>query len=153
MINETANVKWLGGLKLGKGEISTQSGALTKIPYSYDTRFENEPGTNPEELMAAAHAACYSMFLAGELQKHRFTADSIDVEAKVKIEKTLRDWKISRIYLRVEAAVLGCDPEMFEMIANTAKINCPVSQVLRADIILDARLINISTEILEHRPI
>lgn len=152
MINQSATVKWQGGLRLGKGEISTESGALKKVPYTFGGRFEHEPGTNPEELIAAAHAACYSMFLAGELQKINFVADSIKVEARAKLENTPNDWTITRVYLNVEAMVLGCDAGTFETLANRAKINCPVSRVLRADIILEARLIGLSTEIFEHGP-
>lgn len=154
MINLTATVKWFGGLRLGKGEISTESGVLKKVPYTFGTRFEHEPGTNPEELIASAHAACYSMSLASELQKINFVADSIKVTAKVTLENTLKsDWKITRVYLNAEAVVLGCDPETFETIANTAKLNCPVSQLLKADIILVARLISLPNEVFEHGPI
>ncbi len=152
MINQSASVKWEGGLRLGKGEISTESGALKKVPYTFGGRFEHDPGTNPEELIAAALAACYAMFLAGELQKINFVADSIKVEARAKLENTIHDWKITRVYLNVEAVVLGCDAETFEILANRAKLNCPVSQVLRADIVLETRLIELPMEVFEHGP-
>lgn len=153
MINLSATVKWQGGLRLGKGEISTESGALKKVPYTFGGRFEHDPGTNPEELIAAAHAACYTMFLAGELQKINFVADSIKVEARAKLENTANDWTITRIYLNVEAIVLGLNTETFEILANRAKLNCPVSRVLRADIILEARLIGLPSEVFEHGPV
>ncbi len=153
MINQTATVKWLGGLRLGKGEVSTESGALKKVPFTFGGRFEQDPGTSPEELLAAAHASCYSMHLVGELQKINFVADSIKVEARVKLENMEKDWKITRIYLDVEAVVLGCNPETFETLANRAKLNCPVSQVLRADIILESRLIELPGEVFEHGPV
>ena len=153
MINQSATVKWEGGLRLGKGEISTESGALKKVPYTFGGRFEHDPGTNPEELIAAAHAACYSMFLAGELQKINFVADSIKVEARAKLENISNDWTITRIYLNVEAIVLGLNAETFETLANRAKLNCPISRVLRADIILEARLIGLPSEVFEHGPV
>ncbi len=152
MINQSATVKWQGGLRLGKGEISTESGALKKVPYTFGGRFEHDPGTSPEELTAAALAACYSMFLAGELQKINFVADSIKVEARAKLENISNEWTITRFYLNVEAIVLGCDAETFEKLANRAKLNCPVSRVLRADIILEARLISLPMEVFEHGP-
>lgn len=92
------------------------------------------------------------MYLAGELQKINFIADSIKVEARAKLENTANDWTITRVYLNVVAMVLGCDAGTFETLANRAKLNCPVSRVLRADIILEARLIGLSTEIFEHGP-
>ena len=148
MINQTATAKWFGSLKDGKGEISTESGALNKVPYTFGTRFGSTPGTNPEELIAAAHAACFSMALSVELQKINFIADSIKVQAYATLENTAKDgWKITRINLDTEAVALGCSQEQFEAAANTAKINCPVSQALKTDIVLSARLITLPMEV------
>lgn len=148
MINQTATVKWLGGLKDGKGEISTESGALNKVPYSFGTRFGSTPGTNPEELIAAAHAACFSMALSGELQKINFTADSIKVQAIATLENTPQTgWKITQINLDVEAVVLGCSQEQLDEAANAAKINCPVSQALKTNIVMSVRLITLPMEV------
>lgn len=147
MINQTATVKWLGSLKEGKGEISTESGALNKVPYTFGTRFGATSGTNPEELIAAAHAACFSMALSGELQKINFIADSIKTQAHATLENTSQEgWKITQINLDVEGVVLGCTQEQFELAAKTAKINCPVSKALKTDIVLSARLITLPME-------
>lgn len=154
VIHQTATVKWLGSLKLGKGEITTQSGALAKVPFTFGTRFEGQKsGTNPEELIASAHAACFSLALTDELQKMLFIADSIKVQAQVALENTPKDgWKITNIHLDVEAVVLGCLPEVFEAAANKAKLNCPVSQLLRAPITMNAKLTTLPGEMFEHGP-
>lgn len=142
MKSRTATVRWNGNLKEGGGQISTESGVLRDIPYSFHTRFENETGTNPEELIAAAHAACFSMALSGELQKQRLVADAIEVTATVKLEKpTPESWKITQVHLKVEAVVPGCSDAQFDRAAQNTKVNCPVSQVLNAEISMEAKLI------------
>lgn len=154
MKNRTATVKWQGGLNTGKGEISTESGALKKIPYTFNTRFGDEIGTNPEELIAAAHAACYSMALAVELRQINFIPDFIKVQAQVSFENIPKEgWKITNIHLDAEAVVLGCLPEIFDTAAEAAKLKCPVSELLKADITLDARLITLPGEVFEYGPV
>lgn len=147
MIKRTATVNWYGNLKDGKGQISTESGALNKIPYQYVNRFENEKGANPEELIAAAHAACFSMALSNELQKINLIADSIKVQATVGLNKTLHsDWEISQVHLLAEGIVLGCSQQQFADAAEMAKLGCPVSRLLRADITLEAKLQDLPIE-------
>jgi len=146
----TASVKWHGSFTEGRGEISTESGALNKSLYSSGARFEQERGTNPEELIAAAHAACYSMSLAVELRQMSFIADFIKVVAQVKLESlSNQGWKITHIHLNAEAAIPGCAPATFEKAANAAKINCLVSQLLNVNITLAARLITLNSELFE----
>ncbi|MNJ98489.1 Peroxiredoxin OsmC [compost metagenome] len=132
-----ASARWKGNLKQGRGEISTQSGVLKSSPYSFGTRFEESPGTNPEELIAAAHAGCFSMALAGELNKQGFTPDVLDVSAEVSIDKKGEGFEISTSHLKLKAQVPGIDQNAFRTIAEGAKANCPVSKVLRAEISLD----------------
>lgn len=147
MKTRTATAKWQGSLKEGKGEISTESAVLKKTPYSFKMRFEDAPGTNPEELIAAALASCYAMSLSGELQKINYVADSIKVQAHVMADKSLQNrWEILQIHLDVEAVVLGCLPQQFETAANMAKTNCPVAQLLKVDISLEARLLTLPIE-------
>lgn len=143
MKNRTAHVKWNGSLKEGGGRISTESGAITDLPYSFSTRFEDEAGTNPEELIAAAHSACFSMAVSAELNKQNLVADEIDVTAHVKIEKPSEDgWKVTHVNLVAQAIVPNCTQSQFLKAAETAKVNCPVSQLLNAAITLEAKLIS-----------
>ncbi|MGE3974833.1 MAG: OsmC family protein [Bdellovibrionales bacterium] len=135
-----AVVEWRGNLKEGKGKISTESGALSEIPYSFGMRFENEKGTNPEELIAAAHAGCFSMALAGALEKDRFPAKSLKVEAQVSLAKSGDAWSIPNIHLSVDAEVPMISEEQFQQIADKTKETCPVSKVLNAKITLETRL-------------
>lgn len=134
------SARWNGGLKDGKGTISTASGALSDTQYSFGTRFENGAGTNPEELIAGAHAGCFSMALSGQLGNAGLTAERIDTTATVSLEKTDAGFTITAIHLDVVARVPGADPKAFETAANNAKTGCPVSRLLNATITMDARL-------------
>lgn len=134
------SARWNGGLKDGKGTISTASGVLSDTQYSFGTRFENGAGTNPEELIAGAHAGCFSMALSGQLGNAGLTAERIDTTATVSLEKTDAGFTITAIHLDVVARVPGADPKAFETAANNAKTGCPVSRLLNAAITMDARL-------------
>ncbi len=131
---------WMGGLRDGRGTVSTASGVLSENQYSFSTRFENGKGTNPEELIAAAHAGCFSMALSGQLEEAGFTAESIRTTATVTLEKTDAGFRITKVHLDVTAKIPGADQEAFETAANNAKIGCPVSQLLNAEITMDAAL-------------
>ena len=131
---------WQGGLKDGKGSISTDSGVLSKTQYSFGTRFENGVGTNPEELVAAAHAGCFTMALSGQLGNAGMTAQSIDTIATVTFEKLDAGWTITEVHLDVKAKIPGADRAKFETAANNAKTGCPISRVLNAKITMDAKL-------------
>ncbi len=139
-MNKFASAHWEGDIKKGKGTISTQSGALKEQPYGFNTRFEDEPGTNPEELIGAAHAGCFSMAFSLELGNAGYTADSIDTKAKVTLDKDGDGFSITKIHLDMNATIPGIDDAEFQKIANGAKEGCPVSKVLNADITLDAKL-------------
>ena len=135
-----ASAHWQGGLKDGKGTVSTESGVLEKQQYSFGTRFENGKGTNPEELIGPAHAGCFSMALSMVLGESDMTADSIDTKATVSLDETDSGFEISAIHLDLVAKIPGADKAEFEKAANAAKENCPVSQVLNAKVTLDAKL-------------
>ena len=135
-----ASAVWTGGLKDGNGKISTDSGVLSDTQYSFSTRFEDGIGTNPEELIAAAHAGCFSMALSGQLGQAGLTADSIKTTATVRLEKTDTGFAITSVHLEVRAKVPGADQQAFETAANNAKAGCPVSKVLKAEITMDASL-------------
>lgn len=135
-----ANVVWKGDGRSGAGAMTTQSGVLSESPYGFKTRFENEPGTNPEELIAAAHAGCFSMALAFGLQAAGFTADEIRTEAAVTLDPDGDGFKISRSALTLRARIPGIDEAKFLELAREAEKNCPVSKVLNAEITLDAQL-------------
>src|SRR6202030_1812786 len=121
-----ASAHWEGGLKDGKGTVSTQSGVLAKTQYSFSTRFENGVGTNPEELIAAAHAGCFSMALSGQLGEAGMTAKSIETEATLTMEKTDAGFTVTEIVLDVTADIPGADPEKFKTAAENAKKGCPI---------------------------
>jgi osmotically inducible protein OsmC len=135
-----ASAVWNGGLKDGKGTISTDSGVLSETQYSFSTRFEDGKGTNPEELIAAAHAGCFSMALSGQLGQAGLTAESINTTATVRLEKTDSGFAITSVHLEVKAKVPGADQQAFETAANNAKAGCPVSKVLNAEITMEATL-------------
>ncbi|MGA9997036.1 MAG: OsmC family protein [Pyrinomonadaceae bacterium] len=135
-----ASAVWEGGLKDGKGTISTESGVLSETQYSFSTRFEDGKGTNPEELIAAAHAGCFSMALSGQLGQAGLTAESIRTTANVRLEKTDAGFAITSVHLEVKARVPGADQQAFETAANNAKAGCPVSKVLNAEITMEASL-------------
>lgn len=133
---------WTGGLKDGKGTVSTPSGVLRGTQYSFSTRFENGVGTNPEELIAAAHAGCFSMALSGQLGNAGMTAESIDTTATVTLEKTDAGFTITSSHLDVTVKIPGADQGKFDAAAKAAEQGCPVSRVLNARISMDAKLIS-----------
>jgi osmotically inducible protein OsmC len=135
-----ASAVWNGGLKDGRGTISTESKVLSETQYSFSTRFEDGIGTNPEELIAAAHAGCFSMALSGQLGKAGLTAESIHTTATVRLEKVGEAFAITSVHLDVTARVPDADQQAFETAANNAKAGCPVSKVLNAEITMEARL-------------
>jgi lipoyl-dependent peroxiredoxin len=140
-ITRTANAHWQGTGKEGKGTLTTQSGTLATTPYGFNTRFGDTKGTNPEELLAASHAGCFSMALAFALTAAGFTPESIATTARVTLEPDGPGFKISRSALTLEAKVPGIDRAQFEKIAQGAKAGCPISKVLNADITLDWTLV------------
>jgi osmotically inducible protein OsmC len=139
-MQRAATAVWNGTLKEGNGTISTASGVLSATPYSFATRFENAQGTNPEELIAAAHAGCFTMALAAQLSTMNFTPESLRTKATVSLEKLEAGWTISKIHLEVAARVPGISSSAFEAAAASAKANCPVSRVLKAEITMTASL-------------
>ena len=136
----TASAVWNGGLKDGKGTVSTETNTLAKANYNFAQRFENAPGTNPEELIAAAHASCYSMALAATLGGAGFSPTSVETKASLTLEKLDLGFTITRIHLDVVAKVPNATPEQFLAAAEDAKRNCPVSRVLNTTITLEAKL-------------
>jgi osmotically inducible protein OsmC len=135
-----ASAVWKGGLKDGKGAVSTSSGVLSGTPYSFVTRFENTPGTNPEELIAAAHAGCFSMALSAQLGNANLTPSSIDTTATLSLEKLEAGWTITAVHLDVVGRVPGANAAAFQKAAEDAKAGCPVSKVLNAKITMNAKL-------------
>lgn len=136
-----ASAVWNGDLKNGKGMVSSGSGVLRDTPYSFRTRFENEPGTNPEELVAAAHAGCFSMALSGELGDAGLKPESIQTQATLTLDLSGQP-TITRIHLDVTARVPGADKAAFDKAAQAAKEGCPISRLLKAEITMDARLVS-----------
>ncbi|MDX1953180.1 MAG: OsmC family protein [Verrucomicrobiota bacterium] len=141
-MKRSATAVWDGEFKGGKGNISTESGVLKQSQYSFGTRFETGIGTNPEELIAAAHAGCFSMALAAFLGKAGFAPKQLQTKASVTIEQMNGSWTITTIDLDLQAQIPGIDQAKFEEIAADAKANCPVSRVLNAEIRLTSRLIS-----------
>jgi osmotically inducible protein OsmC len=140
-MKRNATAIWSGNLKSGKGSLSSDSGVLKDTPYSFGTRFGDIPGTNPEELIAAAHAGCFTMALSAALQGAGFTADHLQTVAELKLENlAATSWTITAIHLTTAAKIPGITAEKFAEIAAGAKANCPVSRVLKAEITLDAKL-------------
>lgn len=135
-----ASAIWQGGLKDGKGAISTDSGVLSKTQYSFSTRFENGIGTNPEELIAAAHAACFAMASSGELGKAGITPQSLEVTATITMDKTDAGFTITESHLDLNAKIPGADEAAFNTAVNAAKAGCPISRLLNTKITLEARL-------------
>jgi osmotically inducible protein OsmC len=140
-MQRTASAHWSGGLKDGKGTVSTQSGFLNQTQYSFSTRFENGAGTNPEELIAAAHAGCFSMALSAQLGNAGMTAQSIDTKATLTLDKTEAGFTITSVHLDVKVKIPGADQAKFDEAAQNAKKGCPVSRVLNASITMDAQLV------------
>jgi len=139
-MKRTGSAVWQGGIRDGRGTVSTESGVLDGAQYSFSTRFEDGTGTNPEELLAAAHAGCFSMALSKQLNDAGLTADSINTTASVRLEKTDAGFSITKVHLDVTARVPGADAAAFETAAGNAKAGCPVSRLFNAEITLDAKL-------------
>ena len=135
-----ASARWQGGLKDGKGTISTASGVLSNTQYSFSTRFEEGIGTNPEELIAAAHAGCFTMALSGQLGNAGLTAENINTTATVTMEKLEAGWTVTEVHLDVSAKIPGADEQAFQTAANNAKAGCPISRLLNAKITMEAKL-------------
>jgi lipoyl-dependent peroxiredoxin len=140
VIRKKGSAVWKGGLKDGKGTISTESGVLSNAQYGFNTRFENGPGTNPEELIGAAHAGCFSMALSAQLDEAGLKAESISTTATVSLEKGEGGFSITAVHLDLSAKIPGANREAFEKAANKAKAGCPVSKLFNAKITLDAKL-------------
>ena len=135
-----ARAVWRGTGRAGKGDLTTASGALSKTPYSFKTRFESEKGTNPEELIAAAHAGCFTMALAFQLQKAGYTPTELDTEAAVSLDPEGEGFRITRSALTLRAQVPNLSEAVFAQLAKEAELNCPVSKLLKAEITLEAKL-------------
>jgi osmotically inducible protein OsmC len=135
-----ASALWKGGIKDGGGTISTETGVLKNAPYGFKSRFENGPGTNPEELLGAAHAGCFSMALSLMLGEAGMTPEKIETQAAVTLEKVAEGFAITASHLEVSVKIPGADPAKFQEIANKAKAGCPVSKVLNAKITMNAKL-------------
>lgn len=140
-INRSGSVVWTGGLKDGKGAITTQSGALSEYPYGFSSRFEGLAGSNPEELIAAAHAACFTMALSLILGEAGFKAERMETSAVVTLEQVADGFAITASALKLEASIPGVSTDQFEELAAKAKAGCPVSKLLNAQISLEAKLV------------
>lgn len=140
-MKRNASAVWYGSLREGRGEISSDSGILAETPYSFGTRFEEEKGTNPEELIGAAHAGCFSMALSMILGEHDVTPERIDTKAAVTLEQVEGGFAITKVHLTTRVEASGLDAAAFEEAANAAKEGCPVSKVLDAEITMDATLV------------
>ena len=140
-MKRTASAVWSGDLKTGKGALTAPGGVLNNTPYSFTSRFENGAGTNPEELIAAAHAGCFTMALSAMLGGAGFTAKELTTKATLALEQVAGNWTITSIHLDLTGSVPGIDAAKFEEIAKNAKANCPVSRVLKADITLAVQLL------------
>jgi osmotically inducible protein OsmC len=141
-INRHGSAVWEGGIRDGNGAISTESGALNSYPYGFASRFEGKPGTNPEELIAAAHAGCFTMALSLILGEAKLAAEHMETSAQVTLEQVPGGYAITAVHLTLSAKIPGADQETFEKLAATAKAGCPVSKLLKADITLDAKLVS-----------
>ncbi|WP_339767429.1 OsmC family protein [uncultured Pseudosulfitobacter sp.] len=141
MIKKSGSAKWSGDLQSGKGYVSTESGVLSDQPYGFNTRFEDGKGTNPEELIGAAHASCFSMALSMILGEKGLKADSIETKATVSLEKKDAGFEVVKVHLDLTASVPGADKVSFDECAKTAKENCPISKLLNAEITMDAKLV------------
>ena len=139
-MQSTASAVWKGGLKDGRGSLSSSSGALSETPYTFSTRFEGSAGANPEELVAAAHAGCFSMALSAQLGEDGLTAERIATTATVTLEKTDAGFAVTKVHLDLSAKVPGADRAAFDTAANNAKTGCPISKLLNAEISLSAVL-------------
>jgi osmotically inducible protein OsmC len=140
-IKRKGSAAWQGGIKDGKGSISTESGALKEYPYGFASRFEGQRGSNPEELIAAAHASCFTMALSKILEEAKLKAERMDTSAEVTLEQVADGWAITTSHLTLKAKVPGADQATFASLAAKAKAGCPVSKLLKAEITLDASLV------------
>ena len=140
-MKRSASAVWKGGLKDGKGTVSSESGVLSSVPYNFRMRFESERGTNPEELIAAAHAACFSMALSGQLGAAGMTADSIDTKATVTLDQVEGGFAVTSSHLETKVKIPNGDRAKFETAAQNAKAGCPISKLLNTKITLDASLV------------
>ncbi|MBD3847736.1 OsmC family protein [Bosea sp. SSUT16] len=140
-INKTGSAHWEGGIKDGKGAISTQTGSLKDYPYGFASRFEGKPGSNPEELLGAAHAACFTMALSLILGEAKLTAEALDTTAQVTLDKLDDGYAITAIQLTLKGKVPGADQATFQSLADKAKAGCPVSKLFKAPITLEATLV------------
>lgn len=140
-LTRKASAIWQGGLRDGNGVLSTDTGILNNTPYSFTTRFEDEPGTNPEELIAAAHAGCFAMALSGQLDAADLKADKLSVTANIRMEKTDAGMTVTRSLLELEAHIPGASEEAFNTAANNAKAGCPISRLLNCEIVLESSLV------------
>ena len=136
-----ASAVWKGNLKEGKGTISTDSGVLSTTPYSFSTRFEDARGTNPEELIAAAHAGCFTMALSAQLGNAGITAENLETTAAVTLEKLEAGFTVTKVHLDLTARIPGVDKAAFEKAAQDAKAGCPISRLLKAEITLTTHLV------------
>ncbi len=140
-IKRKGSAAWQGGIKDGKGTISTESGALNAYPYGFASRFEGQRGSNPEELIAAAHASCFTMALSLILGEAKLTAEQMETSAEVTLEQVEGGYAITAVHLTLQAKVPGADQAAFEKLTTLAKAGCPVSKLLNAKITLDATLL------------
>ncbi len=140
MIKKNGSAIWKGGLKDGTGEVTTESGVLASAQYGFNKRFEGEPGTNPEELIGAAHASCFAMALSMILGQDDLTADEINAKSEVTLEQKDDGFAVTKIHLDVTAKVPGADEAAFSKAANAAKSGCPISKLMNAEITMDAKL-------------
>lgn len=141
-IKRRGSAKWSGGIKDGKGAISTESGALKEYPYGFASRFEGKPGTNPEELLGAAHAGCFTMALSLILGEAKLTATQMDTTAEVALEQVEGGYAITSVHLTLRAKIPGADQATFTQLAAKAKAGCPVSKLFKTEITLDAALVS-----------
>ena len=141
MPTTSGSAKWQGGIKDGKGAISTKSGALNDYPYGFASRFEGKPGSNPEELIGAAHAACFTMALSLILGEAKLTAEQLETSAEVSLQQVEGGFAITAVHLTLKGKVPGADQAKFEELAAKAKAGCPVSKLFNTDITLDATLV------------
>lgn len=140
-MKRSGSAVWNGGLKDGRGSVSTETGALSNVPYTFSMRFENERGTNPEELVAAAHAACFSMALSLAMANEGLTPESIDTSCTVNFENVDGAWTVTASHLQTKVKSPNADPGTFQKAADGAKAGCPISRLLNTKITMDARLV------------
>jgi lipoyl-dependent peroxiredoxin len=140
-MKRTGSAEWHGDLKSGKGSVSSASGALNRTPYSFQTRFEEGQGTNPEELLAAAHAGCFSMALSAQLAQAGLTAENIETTCTITLEKQPEGFAITESHLALKARVPGAAQDAFEKAVQAAKTGCPVSKLFRANVTLNSQLL------------